>query len=187
MSYRYAVLLAVLALRLWELYFSWRRLREEMRGQRAALLHDPIYPAMVGLHAAWFAGCLAEVMLLRPLFHGWLVLPMLAAWMAALGLRVWTIASMGAQWNVRLIERARQPVVASGPFCYIRHPNYLAVIIEIAAVPLLVGAYWTALAATVVNGLVLWRRIATEEAYLFQFPAYEQAFREKKRLLPGVF
>ncbi len=187
MSYHFAILLAVAGLRLWELYFSWLRLAEARREGRARLLFEPGYPVMVALHVAWFGGCVAEVVLREPLFRAWLVLPMLAAWLAALVLRVWVIASLGPLWNVRLVERRRQPVVTGGPYRFIRHPNYVAVIVEIAAVPLLVGAYWTAVVASAANGLVLWRRIAAEEAYLFRFPAYREAFGTKKRLIPGVF
>jgi methyltransferase len=187
MSYRDAILLAVLALRLWELDFSRRRLREGEREQRAKPLREPIYPVMVSLHAGWLVGCFIEVTLLEPIFRAWLVLPMLALWVAALALRAWVIASLGPYWSVRLVERRPQPVVAEGPYRYLRHPNYLAVIIEIAAVPLLIGAYWTALLGSLANGLVLWRRIVAEEAYLLGVPAYREALGGKKRLLPGVF
>ncbi len=187
MSYRTLVLLAVLALRGWELYFSWRQLAEDRRADRAQPLPEPIYPAMVALHAAWLAACVAEVALLKPDFQSWLVLPLLVLWVLALALRFWVIMSLGGCWNVRLIKRKKQPVVTAGPYAYIRHPNYLAVILEIAAVPLLIGAYWTALLFSLANGVVLWRRIAGEEGYLMGIAAYRKAFAEKKRLIPGVF
>ena len=94
---------------------------------------------------------------------------------------------MGSFWNVRLLRREEQPIVTGGPYRYLRHPNYLAVTIEIAAFPLITGAYWTALAGSAANAAVLWFRIRREEAYLFSFPAYRAAFAGKKRLIPGVF
>ncbi len=187
MSYRYLVLLIVLGLRLWELFFSWRRLRESRAEEGAGLAPDPVYPAMVALHAGWFAACLLEVKLAQPIFQSWVALPALFAWIGALGLRLWVIASLGELWNVRLIRREPQPVVVRGPYRFLRHPNYLVVIVEIAVVPLMLGAYWTALLATVANGFVIWKRIAAEEAYLFESPAYREAFQSKKRLVPGVF
>ncbi|MCZ6489523.1 MAG: isoprenylcysteine carboxylmethyltransferase family protein [Acidobacteria bacterium] len=187
MSYQYLILLAVLALRLWELFYSWRRLSVDRREGRAQTLPEAVYPVIVALHAGWLAACLGEVLLREPRFQAWLVLPMLCLWGLSLALRFWVIASLGELWNVRLVERTEQPVVTAGPYAYIRHPNYLVVIVEIAAVPLMFGAYWTALIASLANGLVLWRRIAREEAYLFQFPAYREAFAHKKRLLPGLF
>lgn len=187
MSYHYLVLNAVFLLRVWEAAYSWRRLSEDRKAGVAEAIAEPIFPAMVGLHVAWLAGCFLEVMLGRPEFQAWLVLPMLVLWGLALALRAWVILTLGECWNVRLIKRKIQPVIASGPFHYVRHPNYAAVILEIAVVPLLVGAYWTALAATLANAFVLWRRIAGEEAYLMQNPAYRNAFAHKARLVPGLF
>jgi methyltransferase len=95
--------------------------------------------------------------------------------------------ALGRLWNVRLVQRPDQPVIASGPYRFVRHPNYLAVVLELAAVPLALGAYGTALLAGAANALVLWRRIAAEERYLFSVPGYAAAFAAKKRLIPGVF
>ena len=187
MSYHYLVMLVVLGLRLWELYYSWRRLEEDRRTAQAEVVSEPIFPAMVAVHSAWLVGCLVEVAVRHPQFHASLVLPMLLLWALALGLRFWVILSMGPNWNVRLIKRKKQPVVTSGPYRYIRHPNYVAVILEIAVVPLLVGAYWTALLGSVANAVVLWRRIIGEEALLLDSAAYREAFAHKKRLIPGVF
>ena len=88
---------------------------------------------------------------------------------------------------MRLVDRNPQPVVVTGPYRFIRHPNYVAVILDIAVVPLLVGAPWTALLGSLANGLVLWRRIVAEEQHLMQNTAYRKAFEEKARLVPGVF
>jgi methyltransferase len=186
MPYQYPVLIALTAQRLWEWYVSRKRLREERRGG-ATVMAEPHWPAMVVVHAGWVAGCWAEVIWGRPHFLPWLVMPALLLWAAALGLRMWMMSALGPLWNVRIIERERQPVVVSGPYRYIRHPNYLAVILEMAALPLVIGAYWTALVGSAANGLVLWRRIRAEEAYLFTVEAYREAFAGKKRLIPGVF
>ena len=124
MSYHYPVLFVVLGLRLWELYYSWRRLAEDRRAAQAEPVSEPIFPAMVAVHSAWLVGCLVEVAVRHPQFHAWLVLPMLLLWALALGLRFWVILSMGPCWNVRLIKRKKQPVVTSGPYRYIRHPLY---------------------------------------------------------------
>lgn len=187
MSYHYLVLATVLGLRLWELSYSWRLLEADRAAGLAESIPDPVFPAMVGLHTAWLMGCLVEVVAVRPEFRSGLVLSMMLMWALALGLRFWVILSMGGAWNVRLVKRKKQLVVTSGPYRYIRHPNYVAVILEIAVVPLLVGAYWTALLGSLANAWVLWRRIAGEEAYLFKNPAYRKAFAEKSRLIPGVF
>ena len=187
MPYQYLVLVAVLLLRLWEASYSFRRLAEDRKAGSAETIKEPIFPAMVALHGAWLLSCFLEVSLWRPGFHALLVLSMLVLWGLALGLRAWVMLTLGECWNVRLIKRKNQPVVATGPYRYIRHPNYVAVILEIAVVPLLVGAYWTALVGSVANGLLLWRRIAGEEAYLMQNAAYRKAFGHKARLIPRLF
>jgi methyltransferase len=187
MSYHHLILLAVALLRAWELAFSWRRLREAQAQGGAVLIPEPVYPVMVAVHAGWLGGGLLETWLRGYPYPGALALPALLLWMAALALRGWVLAVMREHWNVRLIERANQPVIATGPFRYVRHPNYLAVIVEIAAVPLLLGAYVTAALGSLANGLVLVWRIRREEAYLLDLPAYRAAFEHKKRLIPGVF
>jgi len=186
MPYQYPVLIALTAQRLWELYVSRKRWRED-RERGAALVAEPHWPAMIAVHAAWVAGCWAEAGLNPPEYVSWIVLPMLLVWAAALGLRIWMMNALGPLWNARIIQREEQPVVVEGPYRFVRHPNYLAVILEMAALPLLLGAYWTALIGSLANALVLWRRIRAEEAYLFTVKAYREAFADKKRLIPGVF
>lgn len=187
MSFQYLILAAVAGLRLWELYHSWRHLGGRKPSPKTRALAEPIFPWMAALHVAWLVACFAEVAWREPLFHPWLVLPMLLLWGGALGLRFWVIQSLGEDWNVRVVQRRPQTVVTTGPYAFVRHPNYLAVVVEIAAVPLMVGAYWTALLGTLANAAVLAQRIRGEEAHLFKYAAYKRAFTDKKRLLPGVF
>jgi methyltransferase len=182
-----AVVAAVALQRLAELWLARRWLRASAVETGAVPEREPAFVAMVALHTAWLAGCLAE-----PLAWPRPVPPALLAaagllWLAALGLRAWTLRALGRYWHVRVVRRARQPVVTGGPYRFIRHPNYLAVIVELAAVPLLLGAYGTALLAGVLNAALLAVRIRREEAYLLALPAYRQAFAGKARFLPGVF
>ena len=73
MSYHYLVLFVVLGLRLWELYYSWRRLAEDRRAAQAEPVSEPVFPAMVAVHSAWLVGCLVEVVVVHPQFHASLV------------------------------------------------------------------------------------------------------------------
>lgn len=187
MPYQYPVLIALTAQRLWELYDSRIRLRKELESGATTVRPEAGWPAMVAVHAAWAVGCWIEVLAGPPEYVNWIVLPMLLAWASALGLRMWMLHALGPLWNVRILERKEPKIVATGPYRFVRHPNYLAVILEMAALPLLLGAYWTALLASVANGWVLWRRIQEEEAYLFTIDAYREAFADKKRLIPGIF
>ena len=178
---------AVALMRVAELIVSRRRLAQDGRKGAAAPIREPVYPLMVAVHAAWLAGCLLEALWAQPAWDPFIALPALLAWALALGLRLWLMAALGRLWNVRLVRRADQPVITAGPYRYVRHPNYLAVVLELAAVLLALGAYWTALLAGLANGWVLWRRMAGEEAYLFSMPGYAAAFADKKRLIPGLF
>jgi methyltransferase len=181
------LVVAVAAQRLAELALARRWLRLSAAETAATPERDPTYPLLVALHTAWLAGCAAE-----PLLWTRAVPPPLAwgaagAWLLAMALRGWTLGTLGRYWHVRIIRRGRQPIVTGGPYRFVRHPNYGVVIVEIAAVPLLLGAYGTALAASAVNAVVLAARIRREEAYLFEVPGYREAFAHKARLLPGVF
>jgi methyltransferase len=121
---------------------------------------------MTMMHAAWFAAMPLEIVLLqRP------AIPSLAA-MAGLGLlagqtlRYAAIWSLGERWTVRVVTLPGKPLVSRGIYRYVRHPNYLGVMLEIAALPLMHGAYVTAGAFSVANLLLLRWRIRTEEAAL---------------------
>lgn len=124
------------------------------------------YPAMVVLHSALLAGALLEVWLLdRPFLPvlGWV---MLALVLASQGLRWWCIVTLGPQWNTRVIIVPGLPLVASGPYRFLRHPNYIAVALEGVALPLVHSAWITALVFTALNIPLLAVRLRTEEAAL---------------------
>ena len=126
------------------------------------------YPLMVALHIGLLGGCLAEVALLdRPFIPalGW---PALAVVLAAQGLRWWCIASLGPQWNTRVIVVPGMPLVARGPYRWRRlpHPNYLAVVVEGLALPLVHTAWLTATLFTLLNTPLLAVRIRCEDVAL---------------------
>lgn len=122
------------------------------------------------VHTFWFVAMIAEVLLLdRRLASGfdWTLAAMaLVATAAGQFLRYAAIRTLGGRWSVRIMTVPNSPAVAGGIYRYTRHPNYLGVILEIAAVPLLHGAYITAIVFTILNALVLWIRIGAEERAL---------------------
>ena len=77
--------------------------------------------------------------------------------------------------------------VTSGPYRYVRHPNYLAVALEFLALPMAGGAWLSALALSALNAMVLWDRIRDEERLLAAVGGYEEAFRGRARFIPRVF
>lgn len=118
---------------------------------------------MVALHTALLVGCLVEVWVRRPEFHPALGWPMLALVVAAQGLRWWCIATLGRRWNTRVIVVPELPLVRRGPYRFIPHPNYVAVVVEGFALPLVHTAWWTAVAFTLLNAWLLSVRIRVED------------------------
>ncbi|RJL20853.1 hypothetical protein D5H75_38910 [Bailinhaonella thermotolerans] len=122
------------------------------------------YPVMAVLHVALLAGCLAEAPF-RP-FVPALGLPMLALVILSQALRWWCVAALGRRWNTRVIVIPGLPLVASGPYRWFRHPNYVAVVVEGIALPLVHTAWLTALVFTLLNAVLLTVRIRCENAAL---------------------
>jgi methyltransferase len=124
------------------------------------------YPFMVVLHTALLVACLVEASH-RP-FNPALGWTMLVLVIAAQGLRWWCIAVLGPRWNTRIIVIPGLPLVHRGPYRWLSHPNYVAVVLEGIALPLVHTAWLTAISFTVVNAGLLWVRIRAENAALAQ-------------------
>lgn len=178
----YLALLAALTLERWlELARSRRNARVALAdgAQEFGRAH---FPWMVAFHATFLPACAAEVLLAHRPFPGawgWLALGVVAL---AQGLRWWTIATLGPRWSVRVIVPAEAAPVVGGPYRFLRHPNYLAVILEVAFIPLVHGAWMTALAASLINAALLTVRIPCEEAALG--PRYARVLGGMPRLVP---
>jgi methyltransferase len=121
---------------------------------------------MVALHAALLAGCWLEPVALHRTFIPALGWPMIALVVAANSLRWWCIAALGPRWSVRVIVVPGLPLVAAGPYRWFRHPNYAAVIVEGAALPLAGSAWITAGTFTVLNAALLTVRVRCESLAL---------------------
>jgi methyltransferase len=108
----------------------------------------------------------------------------LAGVVAATVLRRRVIRALGDSWNVTAHVSPATPVVTSGPYRRLRHPNYTAVALEFACLPLAVGAVRGAVCLSVADALVLWPRIRAEEALLDSLPGYREAFAGVPRFIP---
>jgi len=124
------------------------------------------YPVMVLLHTGLLAGAVVEVLALDRPFLPWLGWPMLALLVASHALRWWCISTLGRQWCTRIVVVPGLSAVTSGPYRFLRHPNYLAVVLEGIALPLVHTAWVTAAIFTVANAALLRVRIAAEERAL---------------------
>lgn len=163
----FVALVAVVALeRVAELVVSTRNLRAaRLRGGvERGVGH---YPVMVVLHVGLLVGAVTEVVVAHRVFHPWLGWPMLALVVAAQVLRWWCIRTLGPRWSTRVVVVPGDPlVVGRGPYRLLRHPNYLAVVVEGAALPLVHTAWVTALAFTLADAALLRTRIRCEDAAL---------------------
>lgn len=126
------------------------------------------YPWMVLLHTGLLVGCVLEVVVFDRSFIPWLGWPMLVLVVLAQALRWWCIRTLGPQWCTRVIVVPGLTRVVAGPYRWLRHPNYVAVVVEGIALPLVHSGWITALTFTVLNAWVLRVRITDENAALDQ-------------------
>jgi methyltransferase len=180
------LLLAVAALRIVELRIS-RRHQQQLVSRGAEKVSEPKFRWMVALHTAVLLGSALEVVLLKRPFIPVLAAVSFAVFLGANAVRWWVIRTLGDHWNVQVMDSTRLGVVTSGPFRFVRHPNYAAVFAEMLALPLIHTAWITALAGSLAHMAVLAQRLSTEEAVLFANPDYRAAMTGKPRFLPGLF
>ena len=155
---------ALSAQRLLELALS-KRHAEALRARGAVEHGRRHFPLFVLVHVLLIVGIVVEVFVLgaQP-SQAW---PLWAA-VFACGqlLRYAAIRALGPFWNVRVLVVPGAPLVRSGPYRFLRHPNYVAVVMELLAAPLLFGAWRTALVVSALNAVALWIRIRCEERAL---------------------
>ncbi|MEU1320102.1 isoprenylcysteine carboxyl methyltransferase family protein [Streptomyces tibetensis] len=165
MTWYVLLILAIGAERLAELVVARRNASWTLA--RAGVEHGRgHYPAMVALHIGLLLCCLLEPALAHRPFVPALGGPMLVLVVLAQALRWWCVMTLGPYWNTRVIVIPGARLVATGPYRFLRHPNYVAVVVEIAALPLVHGAWLSALVFTVANAWLLTVRIRCENAAL---------------------
>lgn len=208
-SYPFLVLGVVLLRKAWELKNSPAAPQTEP-AQPSRGLEDPgpeelPVPATVSpdtgfswwmvVHLGWVFLAGVEVWLMKPPFTANLVLVFLGVWALALGLKWWAMDSLGETWTLRAGLPPQSPSaltagpspVTTGPYAALRHPEYLGELLEVLTVPLLVGAYWTALPACLLTGWMLVGRIQREEALWGSVSDYQHHFEGKKRMFPALW
>ncbi len=129
------------------------------------------YPVMVVLHSGLLVGAAVEVAVAHRPFVPALGWPMLGLAVATQALRWWCIRTLGRRWNTRIVVVPGLPLVRRGPYRSLSHPNYVAVVLEGVALPLVHTAWITALAFTVLNALLLRVRLRVENEALATAPA----------------
>lgn len=163
MTLALAVLIFVTLQRLGELVLAQRNTRDLLANGAYEIAAEH-YGLIVAVHTAWLAGL------------WWLArdLPVHLGWLAAFALlqlgRVWVLATLGRRWTTRIIIKPGAPLVASGPYRFLSHPNYAVVVGEIAVLPIAFGLYEFAAVFTLLNAAVLFVRIRAENKALATAP-----------------
>lgn len=181
----YTALVAAVCLeRLFELAISRRNLELALEhgGMEVGFGH---FRWMVLLHTTFLFACPAEVWLLERSFVPALGWPMLGLLVLTMVLRYWAVTTLGERWNTRIVLVPGMPIEAAGPYRFVKHPNYVAVVLELAALPLIHGAWLTALVYSAANLWMLWVRIGAEEQALREHCAYDESLADRPRFVPG--
>ncbi len=180
----YLLLLALLAAeRVFELFISQRNARRAFAdgGIEVGRSH---YRVMVMMHTLFLASCAAESLLVAHAISPLVSALALVSALVAQFLRYTAVVTLGERWNTRIIVMPDAVPVTRGLYRWIRHPNYAAVVIEIAALPLIRGCWITAVVFTIANALILAVRIPAEERALGA--NYSEAFGSIARFFPHL-
>jgi methyltransferase len=183
---REAYVLFIAALGLERCVELWLSRRNVLLAKRAGAVEygSGHFVWMKLLHTGFFIGCIAEVWLLSRPFVPWLAATCLVVAVLAQALRYWVIATLGRRWNLRVLVLPGVAAVSSGPFRHVRHPNYLAVVAEGIAVPLVHSAFITAGVFTILNAVLLAVRIGCEERALTEHCQYGERLGQRRRFWP---
>jgi methyltransferase len=155
-----ATILALVTLqRLSELLISHRNTNRLLArgGYEAGPAH---YPLIIAFHAIWLAGLWLLV------WNHAIDWPWLVAYLVLQAIRGWCIAALGDRWTTRIIVMPDEPLVESGPYRYLRHPNYFVVAAEVFILPMAFGLFWYGLIFAVMNAAILYWRIKVEDEAL---------------------
>jgi methyltransferase len=180
------LLLAVGAGRLIELQISSRRQRR-LAAQGVAKVPEKHFRWMVVMHISVLLSAGLEVLLLRRPFLPVLGVTMALLFLLANLLRWWVIATLGRHWNIQVMNSVPLGVVTTGPYRWIRHPNYVAVFVELIALPLIHTAWLTAVGGAIACWFVVRQRLQVEESVLSADAAYQAAMGHKPRFVPRLF
>jgi methyltransferase len=187
MTIAYLALLVLTGIgRLVELGIS-RRNQRQLRKQGVRKIAEPHFRWMVLLHGGVLVAAATEVVVLHRPLNPALAIPMGALFVLANLLRWWVIRTLAGHWNVEVMASSPVGVVTSGPYRWVRHPNYVAVAAELFALPMIHTAWITALIGSAANLEILRRRLDVEDSVLMANPTYRVTMGSKPRFLPRLF
>lgn len=156
-----ALLVYVIIERLLELVIA-RRNTQKLMARGAVEAGAGHYPVMIALHVTWLAAIVTWV----AVAPRDVVPPLLVIYLVLQVFRIWVMLSLGEYWTTRIITLPDAPLIRRGPYKFLRHPNYVVVVLEIAVLPLVFGAWQIAVVYSALNAAMLWVRIRAEERAL---------------------
>lgn len=152
----------LIGLRMGELLLA-RRNEKWLLQQGAVEYGQKHYPLIVMLHVFFFVSLIVEYLIVEPSSYS---LPLFLLFFILLAFKVWTILALGKFWNTKIYRVTAFPLIKKGPYRYLKHPNYIQVIAEIAIIPLIFHLYYTAVIFSVLNLIVLTVRMREENRAL---------------------
>jgi methyltransferase len=180
----YLVILALVAgERISELFLSRRNARRAF-ARGAIEVKQRHYPFMIAFHTLFLVSCAAESLLWQRDLPAIVTWGALAVAVVAQALRYAAVWTLGDRWNTKVIVEPGEQPVTTGLYRWIRHPNYLAIAVELVAIPMIRGAWITALVFSLVNLPLLAVRISVEERGLGE--TYATAFASRPRFIPKL-
>lgn len=179
------IVAAVIVQRLFELRIG-KKNEQYLLAQGAKKHRDNLLGAVKVLQTTWFIAAIAEVWYFDRPFILPLAVVAISAVLAGQVLRYLSMQALGRRWTLPIITLPDTPVVDEGIYRYLRHPNWLGVILEIAALPLIHGAYLTAIIFSVANAWVMSQRIKTEEEALGENSNSNLVFAKVPRFMPKI-
>jgi methyltransferase len=178
----YVMLAMMIMQRLLELAIA-KRNEKWMLKQGAVEIGSSHYKWIVFVHGLFFVSLASEVLLMgKPLSSIWALLFVLFI-MTQIG-RIWVITSLGRFWNTKIIVLPETEVVLKGPYKFLKHPNYVIVVLEFLIIPLFFEAYITMILFSLLNLFVLSIRVPMEEKALCAFTDYDDKTEQHARFWP---
>jgi methyltransferase len=129
------------------------------RSQGAVEYGQSHYPYMIALHTSFIISIIIEYALTRKVFDLWIFV----FFLVLISFKAWTISSLGKYWNTKILRVPNSAFIKKGPYKYLNHPNYVIVVLEILAIPMVFHLYITAITFTILNAWMLSVRIKEEE------------------------
>jgi methyltransferase len=193
LSYSQIIFLGILFLtivfRLLELSYSKKNHSKRLEKKDTLYKSESYFFLFVVLHTSFLFSVPLEIFLLNREFYPYLGIIAFVVYIVCISMRISILYVLKENWNVKVIyhKTDKSSIITTGLYSYIRHPNYLVVILEILCISLFHSAFYSCLVFSLLNALILSVRIPFEEKHLFENPHYKSHFEDKYRFIPFIF